>query len=586
MGLLALLKGEKETVAALNPRAIELSKKIGALEGQLRLDWNRRMKGDGVYVGYVVLRQFYRGQQWSYQKENGGTMRTYNYCFTVVENMTAFLTNEAPQMSSPARDISNPIEQKMAEGRSKLLKNVHDNNSLSIEFQKAVRTASINGDAFVFGPIPTFKVNDKGEKKFDNIRYWNVERPENIRPIWKDENFSQLAGFINWYRIEVQTANRLFAEELKECGMTTFSPDTALERLDGEIEPTEVPMVTIKAYWDEQEYLLEIGNKSKILDYAKHDWGFVPLHHIPNIHQPGLPYGTSDLENELDPQQEYNERSSDLGDIIKELAQPTYWGKNIDNMSEVRSGVTTFYSVGDDAEINAMPKSGSTGPVENYLSDRKNDIVQLSGMNQVLYPGNQVLQSTGRALSVVMQGVNNKISLRKEWWIRAFREINREILFLAEKYIPNANKIIDGYYDTDVFISSVLLRSVSDEINKFQAKLQSLRTTQQNVGIPSPSEEQKLMKEELEDEILATEIAKQPGLLHQIIAERQAAAMQAQQQQADIKGQPPGIANESENEAREDAVAFAGKAPAMSPEGAVRAMAQRSGAPSQLTPRK
>src|SRR5690606_5158969 len=162
-----------------------------------------------------------------------------------------------------------------------------------------------------------------------------------------------------------------------------------------------------------------------------------------------------------------------------------------------------------------------------YLEDRKNDMISLSGLNQVLYPGSQTLQATGRALSVVMQGVNNKIALRKEWWIKAFKELNKSILFLAEIYIPDAKLLIDGYYKTDVFISSVLLRSVSDEINKFQAKIQSLTTTQHNVGIQNPSEEQKLMKEELQDEILATEIAKQPGLLHQILAER-VAQMNAQ----------------------------------------------------------
>ena len=192
----------------------------------------------------------------------------------------------------------------------------------------------------------------------------------------------------------------------------------------------------------------------------------------------------------------------------------------MDNLSEVRSGQTVIYQVGDEGEINAMPRSGQTAPVDAYLDSVKNDIIGLSGMNQVLYPGNQVLQSTGRVLSVVMQGVNNKISLRKEWWIRAFKALNKTIFFHAENHIPNADQIIGGYYRTDVFISSVLLRSVSDEINKFQAKLQSLTTTQMNVGVPNPSEEQKLMKEELQDEILATEIAKQPGLLHQILAER------------------------------------------------------------------
>lgn len=500
-------------------RALELKKYVNEIDAQMSFDWTKRVYGDGVYSGYKTLRDFYKGKQWSYRKEGGGTMRTYNYVFTVVENMTAFLTNEAPQMSSPARDVTDPVERSMAEGRTKILDAVHDDNGLSLVFQRAVRTGSITGDSFIFGAIPTFKVDENGVKSFDRIRYWNIEKPENIRIIWKDENFSEVAGFIKQYRIAVSTCKKLFAQEIKDAGVVCVE-DRAPQNADP--EPTEVPMMTIKEYWDDEEYLLLFNNDNKAVHYVKHDWGFVPLQYVPNIHLPGEPKGTSDIEHELDPQQEYNERASDMADIIKEIAQPAYWGKNLDNLTEVRSGQTVIYQVGDDGDIQAMPKSGNTFPMEQYLNDRKNDMIALSGLNQVLYPGSQVLQATGRALSVVMQGVNNKVSLRKEWWIRAFKELNKTIMFHAEKHVPEADKIIDGFYNTDVFISSVLLRSVVDEISKFQAKVQSLTTTQKNVGINNPSEEQKLMKEELQDEILATEIAKQPGLLHQILAERMA----------------------------------------------------------------
>lgn len=518
MGLLSFFKQDMQ-VGDTNPRIKELQTYVTEIEGQLRFDWTTRVYGDGTYSGYNTLRDFYKGKQWSYRKEGGGTMRTYNYVFTIVENMTAFLTNEPPQITCPPERQDDPTMRIIAEGRTKLLDQIHEENSISLVFQRAVRTGSITGDAFIFGAIPTFKVDDAGEKSFDSIRYWNVEKPETIRVIWKDENFSEIGGFIKHYRISVATAKRLFKKEIEASGLRVEA-DQDVERATNENDITSVPMVTVKEYWDESEYILMFNNDNKPIHYMKHDWGFVPLQYVPNIHLPGEPKGTSDIEHELDPQQEYNERTSDLADIIKEMAHPAYWGKNLDNLTEVRSGQTVVYQVGDDGEINAMPRSGETVPLEQYLGDRKNDMIALSGLNQVLYPGSQVLQATGRALSVVMQGVNNKVSLRKEWWMKAFKDLNKSILFLAEIYIPNAKLLIGGNYKTDVFISSVLLRSVADEISKFQAKTQSLTTTQKNIGISNPSEEQKLMKEELQDEILATEIAKQPGLLHQILAER------------------------------------------------------------------
>ena len=588
MGLLSLITNQTESTPQLE-RVKQLRLDITAMEGQLRLDWTRRVYGDGTYSGYNVLRDFYKGRQWSFKKDGGGTMRTYNYCFTTVENLTAFMTNEPPQMTCPADDVSNAISRSLAEGRTKLLQHIHDENDLSIVFQKGARVGSICGDTFIFGSIPTFKVNDAGEKTFDSIRYWNIERPENIRPIWKDENYSELEGFVKWYRIELETAKRLLAIEMRDNKITLVADQGVETYTDNREKQTDIPMVTLKEYWTDTEYLLMQGKDNSPIHYLKHDWGFVPIHHIPNIHLPGEPRGTSDLENELDPQQEYNERASDLADIIKEIARPAYWGKNLDNLTEVRSGQTVVYQVGDDGEINAMPKSGQTMPIEQYLNDRKNDIIGLSGQNQVLYPGNQVLQATGRALSVIMQGVNNKVSLRKEFWVKAFKNLNKTILFHAENHIKDADKLIGGNYRTDVFISSVLVRSVSDEINKFQSKLQSMTTTMKNIGISSPSEEQKLMKEELSDEVLATEIAKQPGLLHQILAQRigemnGAGGMSAVGMAGINPASPANVASESDNAPGNQPAP--GQSPAVSPAGRVAMEAARHGAPPKVAAKK
>src|SRR3989337_2681868 len=120
MGLLAYFKQEMGA-GVQTPRALELKTYINEVEGNIKLDWTKRVYGDGVYSGYQTLRDFYKGKQWSFKKEGGGTMRTYNYCFTIVENMTAFLTNEPPQISCPPRKVDDPLERGLAEGRTKLL---------------------------------------------------------------------------------------------------------------------------------------------------------------------------------------------------------------------------------------------------------------------------------------------------------------------------------------------------------------------------------------------------------------------------------------------------------------------------------
>ena len=90
------------------------------------------------------------------------------------------------------------------------------------------------------------------------------------------------------------------------------------------------------------------------------------------------------------------------------------------------------------------------------------------------------------------------------------------------------------------------------------------------------------MKEELQDEILATEIAKQPGLLHQILAERVAQMNQQGQMsangQAGVNGAPSPIATESDNEPGAAPAQGGGSPSPVSPQGAVRQQASRAGA--------
>lgn len=573
----------------------ELSEYISEVNQQLESDNIAFRHGDGVYVGSDVLRQFYKGQHWSYRKEGGGAMRTFNYCFTIVENMTAFLANETPETHSQARDIADPIEGARAEGITELLSEVHRINKLPIQFQKGVRIGSLTGVSFIFGPI--FDAQTKG------IRYWNIENPENIRPIWSDENFSEMIGFINQYEMNLAVFKKKFAKQLEERGIDPGSisgmdkTSGAGKRAEGSIsEPMykkstiqgmgDVKKVVIQEYYDDEYYEMKlISGSSKegvVIDFFKHDYGFVPGYWITNIHLPGEAKGTSDIENVLDAQVAYNEAKSNEEDIVRQVAFTALWGRNLDNYSVIESGVGQIYNFNDEADLRAMPRSENPVVLSNFEGSIQGDLINLSGQNQAMYPGGarQVLASTGRALSVLMQGINNKVSLRKTFWKDMLETLNRNILILAEKKIPKAKELIDGNYRTDVFISSVLLRDVTEEINKFNAKLQSMTTTQKNLGIPSPNGEQKLMKEELKDPIFGVEISRQPGLLQQVIQQAVQQAM-AQDQGAGAGGAEANPeqailgGGEGEPAGSQPAATPQQRNARTSPEGAVRAEGQR-----------
>lgn len=569
----------------------DLVEYLQELHPRLQSEHSQFLHGDGVYVGANTLRDFYKGKQWTFKKSGGGAMRVYNYCFSVVENMTAFLANQPPEMNSIPRDQGDQIERARSESITKLISEINNINKLPLVFQKSVRVGSITGRSCIFGPI--------WDEEAETIRYWNVEKPEAIRPIWRDENYNDLMGFTNEYSMDVYAFRRAYKDELeeREIDPEAIKPLTksASDEMKSFIEPSwsrsnstskNDKSVYVQEYFDDTYSMIRVKSGDgdwEVVDFFQHDYGFVPLIFIPNIHYPAKQDGTSDIENILDAQVAYNEAKSNEEDIVRQVAYSALWGKNLENYSVIETGAGMIYSFNDEADIQAMPRSENPTVLTNFHSMVQSDMVNLSGQNQALYPSGsqQVLASTGRALSVLMQGINNKISLRKNFWQDGLQTLNRNILLLAEDKIDNAEELINGNYRTNVFISSVLLRDVTEEINKFNHKIQSLTTTQKNLGVSSPSEEQKLMKEELKDPILAAEIGRQPGLLMQLVQDGLAQAFAQQQGQG---GNPEaGIMNQGEGEE-------AGSQPAATPqqsgpspqseEGAVNASSQRrTGAP-------
>ena len=431
------------------------------------------------YVGYTKLREFFDGDQWEYIPEVGGHLRVYNYVATTVFNYTAFMTNEPVEFDVPPREITDPIEIARAEIKETILKEILKDNEFNIQFEEAAQNGSLLGDSFILGPF----YDDLNKR----IYFQNVKKPENIKIVWSDDSYREMEGFIHNYYLSLEKAERIFKAQLKEKGINLIA--TLMPSSD---EITSQQMVEIMEYWDDERRVLIINNR--LLDYTEHNWGFIPLLYVRNIPHPERPWGISDVENMLDSQVEYNEKNQDISEILKASAFPTIFGKNLKPM-QIQSGLMQLIDIGDEAELMPDPRRTGVAPVEVTLNNRKGDIFNISGINEVLYGGTTVRQATGRALSVLMQSVNNRIKGRQGRWGVALQRFSANIFRLLELYF-GAKDIIGGSYKVDIFFPGTLLRNVTDELNKYAREVQSQYTTMKNLGVPSPKDEQTIMKKE------------------------------------------------------------------------------------------
>ena len=477
-----------------------------------------------VYAGYDKLRDFFDGDQWVFKKESGGNQRVYNYCRTTVLNYQAFLSNEPPEFDVPPVDINDDYDVQLAEEKERLLKEILDDNKFALIFSEACQNQSLTGDAMIFCPY----IEEKdGEKR---IRVQNIKRPENIRIFWRDESYIEMEGFTYHWRISTASAEKIFAKELEEKKIVLSKSFPRNYKSE-----TEYPMTTIIQYWDERNMMFLIGDN--ILKFVEHNWGFIPLEYIKNIPHPTKAWGISDIEDMLDAQVEYNEAAGDVRDIIKQDAIPHIFTSGVgEAFGEYKAGKTQIIDLGAEGKVYPDPRNPKTAPVELYMNDRKSDLHGLSMVSEIIYGGPRVREATGRALSILLQGINNKVKMKQTYWDVSLKSMVANIFRLVERYWDDGKKIVQGRYNIDIFFPSVLIRDTTEEINKFLQKLQSQYTTMKNLGVPSPKDEVKKMKSEWNDVDLSIELSRQPALRMEI--QKMMAGAGAEQQPSN---QQPGL---------------------------------------------
>lgn len=537
-------------------------------------------------VGYILSRDYYEGDHWLYAKEDGASMNVINFCRMTVDNYTAFLTQEEPELDIPPKDATDDMEVARAGLVEKLINDIFDDNDFYNIFYDGVQNGSILGDTILVGPFY--------DDFYKRIRFWNVKRPEFVRIIWKSEDYDEILGFILHYYLSVEEATSIYGKKFAELGIDVRTLGSSQEPAPttARIQSDKVKRVLVRELWDDQIRLLCVDDKK--IEYDKHNFGFVPLLHIKNVPHPYLPWGTSDIEDMIDPVKSFNEIDSDFQDILKQIAFPSIFGKNMD-VETVQAGVSKFYDLGDDAEVFPDPRKNDLAALQTYYSDKKDSINTVSGIPNAFQGGKGVENLSGRALSVVMTPINNKVRGKEHRWRIALKHLTRNVMILLEHYVDGADQLIQHRYDCDFFFPGTLIRDVTEELNKFIQKVQSQYTTMKNIGISAPKDEQNLIKKELTDPQLLIELSKNPMMQQAVLQQMIGATQGAQPGQN--PGNPPGavqgnaangpVLNEGQNQGGEAPASSAGNVtPATAtPKGNVNANNRQRGAPVNIPKR-
>ena len=473
------------------------------------------------FVGYETLGQFYRGDQWDHDEPPGASQRTDNYCASIVDNFSSLLFDAPVEINCPSQDETDDLLEMLAEFKEKMLKKIYDDNDADdIVFPELSKTGSLYGDTFIKGPL--LEKNNSENKDDWGIVFFNVENPANIRPIFEDENYRRLYGYIDTTSISPMKAVRMYKNQMMKRGISVedlLKKHKAKGRIGMRAQPSISSQQTYQTqvfkteYWTDQ--VMAVFIEDELIDWFWHDWGFVPLEYIKNTYSPNHPYGKSDIEDSIDPQLFHTGVNNDLANALKFLSTINLKGKNLDGMEVLVHGLSKIFNMPEDGELDPIQRAGDPYATGNFVDNRRRAILDVSGVSESLMSTIQNQNPSGRAMSMALQSVIRKLNPRIKRYQKALRSLNKNIFKLMERYWPETKEIIMGDYMSEVNIISTLLRNIVDELNKLQAGVQSLTTTQKNLGIPQPKIEQKRMRKDLMDPVLGPQTARQPGLLMQ-----------------------------------------------------------------------
>jgi len=420
--------------------------------------------------------------------------------------------------------------------------------------------------------------------------FWNIEEgrpdlivietPENLRLGWGTSDFRSLDWALYEYAISPLEAMRRFPdiEVSSERGDNVFVVRRGGDHADplDQMLPTggrtsmldrptqytpseyERKQVRVWDYWF-RDVSDDVWNATLVEgviagDIKKHpEMASLPFIVIENDHEPGSPEGMATHELLIDIQIELNRALSHWAQLVADEIDPAFQlaGENADSVPDgmvPRGGEIIATGMGN--EIKPIPKGVNLFPVQQFVSELWQEYHRISGLAEILFGQSPGAQTTGRALAVQVEAAANRLDFKRR---RLYQGLRHLILFwigMLEKVNPKVTvatpeggtaeiglgDIVKGVYRWKIIAPEItpkdVIENTGNVINKVNAKIISLKSGRDELGIDSPEDEEDLIVEERSNAHLF------PGDVQTFVAVM--AALQAMQAQAAALQQPAG----------------------------------------------
>ena len=512
-------------------------------------------------------RDMFLGNQWTSEDLNkkDRVHRVYNYGAQLLRKFQMYEGAKGFDLNVKYTN-DDALSLLIAEATEALAYQILDSAKFFSKYLESRLAKSLYGTIY-YGPLWNPDNKDGGPKGTLEIRTLTSER---CRVLYQDNNFEVPEAFITCKRMNVEVAQRIYGNLVsKPIVADEYIASDEYHRAvkdyvfgsqpGGSFNLDSKNMVTIWNMTNTERYVVTVGDQVAIdreHNYKINGKGFCPIVPEHNIYLTGYHIGFSDLYFVEDQLRALNKLYSLLEEIVEDNAYPIMFEINNSlrgqklKRGEMRGKVFPM-TVGPNEEgIRQLQASTLVQPVLAAISEVKSTIFDISSMPAAAFGAYQPNTKSGFQATIQMQPALQEIDGRQVRTAEALNTLIRQCLAILEVEdsesltisLPAETNPIDGQViipEQEVKLSNLSAhtieilfgnplpkddaRVIQNETMKYSNKLQSKRTTMQNLGVESPSKETNIIDQE---DIKVAEIQ---AKVQTILAEAQAAVLAKQQ---------------------------------------------------------
>lgn len=434
-------------------------------EAQVLIDASNRIRQTDSVQGvlrsrYNKFRHWYapaNGDQWPWdkQKRPGKIHVSINILKPAVD-IDSRLQSILPRIhcEPPAND---PDTEKRAEATEKLIVASLEETGWDVWLNDLTKVKSLLGK----GVIKAFW-NEEDDRPDCSI----IETPENLRIGWGSSDFTKMDWALYEYQISPLQAAQQYglSVEVKRNGdaivtrggtkhddplgqRAPLNPAQGAYSEDRTPSDYETGHVDVWDYWykrkgDKRSQVwnaIIVGTKTGrvvVSNVHRTEMPDIPYIIIENDHKPADPDGMSTIEHLTDFQEEYNRLVSHWLQLIADNTDPA-WQAVGPGADSVPPGIVPkageIIALGADIKIEPIEKPQNQVPLEQAIGALWDSFHKESGLPEITFGTMPGAQTSGRAMAVQIEAVQNRADPRRRRLYRGLRELILFWLFMAEE---------------------------------------------------------------------------------------------------------------------------------------------------------